>query len=106
MSKRPLRSLSPDLSIQPNFNLITKILTLSILAMLCVTNAVRAQTAQSSTVSPSATAAKQKYTCPMHPEVVTDHPGKCPKCGMTLVPKKEERKRSTPNAQRSTLNIQ
>ena len=29
-----------------------------------------------------------KYTCPMHPEVVTDHPGKCPKCGMTLVPMK------------------
>src|SRR5712691_9860176 len=29
---------------------------------------------------------KQKYTCPMHPEVVMDHPGNCPKCGMTLVP--------------------
>jgi hypothetical protein len=28
------------------------------------------------------------YTCPMHPEVVSDRPGKCPKCGMTLVPKK------------------
>jgi hypothetical protein len=28
------------------------------------------------------------YTCPMHPEVVTSMPGKCPKCGMTLVPKK------------------
>ncbi len=28
----------------------------------------------------------QKYTCPMHPEVVTDKPGKCPKCGMNLVP--------------------
>ncbi len=27
-----------------------------------------------------------KYTCPMHPEVVTDHPGNCPKCGMKLVP--------------------
>jgi hypothetical protein len=25
------------------------------------------------------------YTCPMHPEVVSDKPGKCPKCGMTLV---------------------
>lgn len=25
------------------------------------------------------------YTCPMHPEVVSDAPGKCPKCGMTLV---------------------
>jgi hypothetical protein len=28
-----------------------------------------------------------KYTCPMHPEVVMDKPGKCPKCGMTLVKK-------------------
>jgi heavy metal translocating P-type ATPase len=27
----------------------------------------------------------QKYTCPMHPEVVKDEPGKCPKCGMNLV---------------------
>src|SRR6185295_3584496 len=23
-----------------------------------------------------------EYTCPMHPEVVTDRPGACPKCGM------------------------
>jgi Heavy metal binding domain len=29
-----------------------------------------------------------RYTCVMHPEVMQDHPGKCPKCGMTLVPKK------------------
>ena len=27
-----------------------------------------------------------RYTCPMHPEVVQDHPGNCPKCGMTLEP--------------------
>ena len=26
-----------------------------------------------------------KYTCPMHPEVISNKPGKCPKCGMTLV---------------------
>jgi Heavy metal binding domain len=26
------------------------------------------------------------YTCPMHPEVRATEPGKCPKCGMTLVP--------------------
>jgi len=26
------------------------------------------------------------YTCPMHPEVRHDHSGKCPKCGMVLVP--------------------
>jgi len=27
-----------------------------------------------------------KYTCVMHPEVVEDQPGKCPRCGMDLVP--------------------
>jgi len=47
----------------------------------------------------------QKYTCTMHPEVVMDYPGNCPKCGMKLVPIKES-KRPTPNAQRSTLNHQ
>jgi hypothetical protein len=29
------------------------------------------------------------YTCPMHLEVQQDKPGKCPKCGMDLVPKSE-----------------
>jgi Cu(I)/Ag(I) efflux system membrane fusion protein len=27
------------------------------------------------------------YTCPMHPEIIRDKPGKCPICGMTLVKK-------------------
>ena len=27
-----------------------------------------------------------QYTCPMHPEIVQDHPGDCPKCGMALEP--------------------
>ena len=27
------------------------------------------------------------YTCPMHPEVVKNAPGTCPKCGMALVEK-------------------
>src|SRR5262249_53301139 len=46
---------------------------------------------------------RQKYTCPMHPEVVMDHSGNCPKCGMKLVPK-TEKKRPTPNVQRPTSN--
>ena len=33
-------------------------------------------------------AGKTLYTCVMHPEVVQDHPGNCPKCGMKLVEKK------------------
>ena len=37
------------------------------------------------------------YTCPMHPGVSTDKPGKCPKCGMTLV--KKTIKTSKPQSQ-------
>ncbi len=29
---------------------------------------------------------RKQYTCPMHPEVIKDAPGKCPKCGMDLIP--------------------
>jgi len=29
---------------------------------------------------------QQQFTCPMHPEVMEDKPGNCPKCGMNLVP--------------------
>jgi hypothetical protein len=46
----------------------------------------------------------QKYTCPMHPEIVMEAPGECPKCGMTLVPMKAEEKRPTSNVQRPTSN--
>jgi membrane fusion protein, copper/silver efflux system len=30
-----------------------------------------------------------RYTCPMHPTIVQDHPGDCPICGMQLVPMQE-----------------
>lgn len=33
---------------------------------------------------------KTQYTCPMHPEIISNKPGKCPKCGgMDLVPMNE-----------------
>jgi Cu+-exporting ATPase len=36
---------------------------------------------------PPPAGAKVEYTCPMHPEVISDHPGSCPKCGMALEPR-------------------
>ena len=33
-----------------------------------------------------------QYICPMHPEVVSDNPGSCSKCGMDLVKKIEDQK--------------
>src|SRR5438067_2739026 len=47
----------------------------------------------------------QKYTCPMHPEVITDHPRNCPKCGMKLVPL-EQKKRQTSNSDESRAGVQ
>jgi hypothetical protein len=41
--------------------------------------------------------AKVVYTCPMHTDVVSYKPGKCPKpnCGMTLVKKSDLKKKPT-----------
>ena len=36
--------------------------------------------------APEPMPAGTEYTCPMHPEIVQDHPGDCPKCGMALEP--------------------
>ena len=38
--------------------------------------------------------AKVQYTCTMHPEVLSDKPGKCTKCGMTLVKKEAAKKKA------------
>jgi len=57
-----------------------KLAFLFLIALLAVPaiSVVRAQTA--------------RYSCPMHPDVVSTKPGKCRKCGMTLVKKGTEAK--------------
>ncbi len=51
---------------------------------------LRQDVVQIGLASPSddaAPAAGAVYTCPMHPEVVSDGPASCPKCGMALEPR-------------------
>lgn len=51
------------------------------------TAASPAATSPAPTVKAGAGVATALYSCPMHPGEVSDHPGKCAKCGMTLVKK-------------------
>jgi hypothetical protein len=44
------------------------------------------------------------YTCPMHPEVTSDKPGKCPKCGMDLVIKKSADNNNKMNMDSTQMN--
>lgn len=46
---------------------------------------------------------KQLYTCPMHPQIVQDHPGDCPICGMKLVPQKKEEKKEGARKEKKTM---
>ncbi len=58
----------------------TLCLALSIIAVPpCAPTAFAAQ-------SPPVSDAKTLYTCGMHPQVLQDHPGDCPICGMKLTP--------------------
>ncbi|PKF75796.1 copper oxidase [Chryseobacterium sp. PMSZPI] len=52
----------------------------------------------------SQTLSTSSYTCPMHPEVKSDKPGKCPKCGMNLI-EKEDHKHVTADTSKENETI-
>jgi hypothetical protein len=47
---------------------------------------------QDTTLAPDS--AKISYTCPMHPEIISDKPGACSRCGMELVKLEKGKKQS------------
>ena len=67
-----------------------KLLAMAILAVLPVL-AFSQNTSKLNTKTHKQRIEKVKYSCPMHSEVTSKKPGKCPKCGMDLVKTKKEK---------------
>jgi len=73
--------------------IIMAIVVLALISLYAVPTSVYS----SSTINKalSDTTDTKAYVCPMHPEVTSDKPGDCPKCGMALVLKTDENKDMT-----------
>jgi RND family efflux transporter MFP subunit len=67
-------------------------LILSVSAIVLIAAAVGGWTVlhRSTQADPASAKATVRYHCPMHPTIVSDRPGECPICHMTMVPMDEE----------------
>lgn len=46
----------------------------------------------------------EKYRCPMHPDIISDKPGNCPKCGMALEPVSNSKSTKSKNQYTCTMH--
>jgi hypothetical protein len=75
-----------------------KVMLIAVAVLFSVTTVFGADLHTGKSVADSTKNAKSPkivYTCPMHQDVLSDKPGKCPKpnCGMTLVKKTDLKKK-------------
>jgi hypothetical protein len=73
-----------------------KVMLMAVAILFSVTSVIAAHSTTAvldTTKSKKVKPAKVQYTCTMHPEVISDKPGRCPKCGMTLVKKVDAKKK-------------
>lgn len=82
---------------------MNRILSLLIIVLLGSTSYAQHNHSPDSINSTKKHSISAHYTCPMHPEVTSDKPGKCPKCGMDLVP--VESTSESPNSGHSTAHL-
>lgn len=47
-----------------------------------------------------------KYTCPMHPQIISDHEGTCPICGMDLVPMESHEEHTNHNEDNGSMDME
>jgi len=68
-------------------NLILSTIAIVLFTTVSACNQTPKPTEAISTDSAAHSLTAASYTCSMHPEVSSNEPGKCPKCGMDLVKK-------------------
>lgn len=67
----------------------TRLIYVSILLLFAGTAMISSCKSKKATTV-TATTKKELWTCSMHPQVIRDHPGTCPICGMDLIKKVED----------------
>lgn len=66
------------------------LLATAVFTSLILTSCSNNKSSEEKKESTTTTTEAKIYVCPMHPEVTSDKPGTCPKCGMDLEEKTKE----------------
>jgi hypothetical protein len=77
-----------NISMKKIFLVAAVLLSFAIVFTTCKNNDIKASTEQDNKTTTEQLAKDEMYTCTMHNEVMSDHIGECPKCGMKLTKEK------------------